>query len=78
MIILRFFVGLKLLLSQTIDHSMEKEYRGSKTLQFINFTIPVFFIFSWAFIRVETQNRSGSFYGVPISLVKKYETHQQE
>lgn len=53
MIILRFFVGLKLVLSQAIDHSMETGQRGSKTIPFINFSIPIFFIFCWAFIRIE-------------------------
>lgn len=73
MIILRFFVGLKLVLSQAIDHSMESGQRGSKCLQFISFTVPVVFIFSWAFIRLEAQSRSASYYGVPISLVQQYE-----
>jgi len=78
MIILRFFVGLKLVLSQGIDHSVDAWQRGSKALYLVNFAIPLFFIFAWAYIRIEIQNRSGSCFGVPVSLVKKFEQHQRQ
>lgn len=68
MIILRLLVGLKLVLSQD-----EKERGSFGFLQFIFFAIPVFFVLAWTFVRVEAQSRSASAYGVPISLVKKYE-----
>lgn len=72
MIILRFLVGLKLVLSQD-----DKERGSFSFLQFIFFAIPIGFVLAWTFVRVEAQGRSASAYGVPISLVKKYEVQQQ-
>ena len=68
MIILRFFVGLKLVLSQD-----ETERGGLSFLFLLFFAIPIAFVLAWSFVRMEVTARSASSYGVPISIVKRYE-----